>query len=155
MSSNPYAQFTGTRMDDDDVAGLLRSQGYGVLSLCRDGVPYSIPMSFGYDGEAVYFGFIEESPDPEKMSFVSEGATARLLVTDVRGRFDWRSVAVTGPVSSVSRGSEEWDHLMETLDDNGWFMRSFERSDAVRTIYGWRLAPEEVRGHERTEAVYD
>jgi hypothetical protein len=155
MSSNPYSQFTGVPMREKDIAGLLRSRGHGVVSLCSDGEPYSIPISFGYDGENVYFGFLKDGPEPAKMSFISEGSTARLLVTDIRDRFDWRSVAVSGPVSLVDPGSDDWEHLLETLEDNAWFMRSFEQSDAVESIQGWELDVEELRGFERTEEVYE
>lgn len=155
MSSNPYAQFSGVPMSDEDVDALLVSQGYGILSLCGDGVPYSLPISFGYDGENVYFGFLEDSPEPTKMAYIEEGAVARLLVTDVRDRFDWRSVAVVGPVSPVERGGEAWDHLMATLTDNGWFMEAFKRSDAVDSVQGWKLQVEECHGYERTEEVYE
>jgi hypothetical protein len=155
MSSNPYSQFTGVPMREKDIADLLRSQGYGIVSLCRDGEPYSIPISFGYDGEAVYFGFLEDGPEPAKMAYISEGATARLLVTDIRGRFDWRSVAVSGPVHRVDPEGDDWDHLLGTLEDNAWFMRSFEASDAVESIQGWELEIEELEGFERTEEVYE
>lgn len=155
MSSNPYGQFMGVPMNGDDVDALLYEQGYGIVSLCRDGTPYSIPLSFGYDGERVFFAMLEDSPDPTKLQFAEDGAVARLLVTAIRGRFDWRSVAVTGPLRSVDRGSDDWDHLVDTLDDNGWFMRSFERAAGVSALHGWALRPDEIRGIERKEEVYE
>jgi nitroimidazol reductase NimA-like FMN-containing flavoprotein (pyridoxamine 5'-phosphate oxidase superfamily) len=155
MSSNPYAQFTGVPMDSDEIDDLLTTQGYGIVSLCQGGEPYSIPLSFGYDGDHIYLGLLEASPNPAKMEFIEEGATARLLVTDIKGRFEWQSVAITGPVRSVDRDSEEWDQLMDTLEDNAWFARSFERSDAVESIQGWELQIETLTGIERKEEVYD
>lgn len=154
MSSNPYAQFTGVPMASDEIDELLTAQGYGIVSLCQGGEPYSIPLSFGYDGDRIYFGLLEDSPEPTKMAYIEEGATARLLVTDINGRFDWQSVAVTGPVRSIDPDSEEWDHFMDTLADNAWFARSFERSDAVESIQGWELQIKDVTGIERTEEVY-
>ena len=155
MSANPYAQFTGTPMDDDEIDDLLETQGYGVVSLCRDGEPYSIPISFGYDGESVYFAFLEDSPDSRKIAAIEEGATARLLAMDVRGRFDWQSVSVTGPVRSIDPDDEEWEEFMDILIDNGWFMRSFERSESVESVQGWELVPDEIRGLERKEEVME
>jgi nitroimidazol reductase NimA-like FMN-containing flavoprotein (pyridoxamine 5'-phosphate oxidase superfamily) len=155
MSTNPYAQFQGTPMDDDDIEDLLVAAGYGIVSLCRDGDPYSIPISFGFDGDDVYFGFLEDTTEPRKMAFIAEGKTARLLVTDIRGRFDWQSVAVTGPVRSVDPEGDEWAHFLDTLEDNGWFMRSFEQSDAVQSIQGWRLEPDEIRGLQRKEETLE
>jgi len=155
MSSNPYAQFTGVPMNSDEIDDLLTTQGYGILSLCRGGEPYSIPISFGYDRDHVYFGLLEASPNPRKMEYIDDGVTARLLVTDINGRFEWQSVAVTGPVRSIDPDSEEWGHFMDTLDDNAWFARSFERSDAIESIQGWELQIGELTGIERTEEVYD
>ena len=155
MSSNPYAHFSGVPMDSKDIDDLLVSQGYGILSLCQEGEPYSIPVSFGYDGEDVYLGLLADGQDSTKLEFIEHGVTVRLLVTDINGRFEWQSVAVTGPVRSIDPDSEEWDHFMDTLDDNAWFVRSFERSDAIDSIQGWELQIEELTGIERTEEVYD
>lgn len=155
MSSNPYAQFTGVPMSREDVEEMLISTGYGILSLCRDGDPYSIPVSFGYDGEDVYFGLLEDSPEPTKFEYIEDGATVRLLVTDIRGRFEWQSVAITGPVEKLDPDGDEWEHFIDTLDDNAWFMREFEQSDAVESIQGWKLQTDELRGLERKEEVYD
>jgi len=155
MSTNPYAQFSGVPMDSEEIDDLLESQGYGILSLCRDGDPYSIPISFGYDGEHVYFGLLEDSPEPTKFEFAEDGATFRLLVTDIRGRFDWQSVAVTGPAEKLDPDGEEWEHFIDTLDDNAWFMRAFGQSDSIGSIQGWKLRIAELRGLERKEEVYD
>jgi len=151
MSQNPYAQFSGTPMSRADIDRLLTDRGYGIVSLCDDGDPYSVPLSFGYDGESVYLPFLSESPQSTKADYVSEGATVRLLATDIAGRFDWRSVAVTGPVHAVDPDGEEWDRFISTLDDNGWFIRGFERADSLDSVQGWRLDPEAIRGLERTE----
>ena len=155
MSSNPYAHFSGVPMNSRDIDDLLEAQGYGILSLCRDGDPYSLPISIGYDGEHVYFGLLEDSPNPTKNDYIHDGATARLLVTDIDSRFDWRSIAITGEVRELETGGDEWEHLLETLADNGWFMRGFERSDAVDSIAGWELRIDELQGLEQKEEVYD
>ncbi|MFD1642065.1 pyridoxamine 5'-phosphate oxidase family protein [Halohasta litorea] len=151
MSQNLYAQFSGTPMSRDDIDRLLEDQGYGILSLCGDGTPYSVPLSFGYDGESVALLFLSEGPQSRKADAISEGATARLLVTDIRGRFDWQSVAVTGPVHAVAPDSEAFEQFIATLDDNAWFIRGFERANSLESIQGWRLDPETVRGLERRE----
>jgi hypothetical protein len=155
MSSNPYAQFTGVPMSRKDIEDLLASRGYGILSLCREGEPYSIPISFGYDGEDIYFGLLEDSPKPTKFEFVEDGSTVRLLVTDIRDRFEWQSVAVTGPVEQVAPDGNEWGHFIDTLEENAWFMREFEQSEAIESIQGWKLEMDELRGLERREEVYE
>ncbi|MEF8784575.1 MAG: pyridoxamine 5'-phosphate oxidase family protein [Haloarculaceae archaeon] len=151
MQSNPYSQFTGVPMSSDDTETLLASEGYGILSLARDDEPYSIPVSFGYDGESVYLGLLEFGSDPKKMEFIADGATARLLVTDISHRFDWRSIAITGTVRSIEKDTEQWEHLLDTLEDNAWFMPAFERSESIESIHGWELEIDELTGLEQTE----
>lgn len=151
MSQNLYAQFSGTPMSSEDIDRLLRNQGYGILALCDDGTPYSIPISFGYDGESVYLPFLSEGPQSTKAEIVSERTVARLLVTNITGRFNWRSVSITGPVQSVEPESEEFEQFIQTVDDNGWFMRGFERAESLASFQGWRLEPESVTGLERKE----
>lgn len=135
-------------MDDEDVEALLESSGWGVLSLADGDVPYSLPISYGYDGDGVYFAFIASGPSNRKTEFVAEGTPARLLVTDVRARFDWQSVAVTGPVRAVDRDGTEWERLLESVSESPWFASYYEHAEGVEDIQGWRLDPEEKRGLE-------
>jgi nitroimidazol reductase NimA-like FMN-containing flavoprotein (pyridoxamine 5'-phosphate oxidase superfamily) len=150
MTTDPYGQWMGTPMSRRDVDDLLSSTGWGVLSVAENEEPYSIPVSFGYDGDDVYFGLIRDSPTNTKFDFVGAGATARLLVTDVRARFDWRSVAVTGPLRAIERDSDDWETLMDSLAENAWFSPSFERAEGVEEVQGWRLVPSEMSGIEVT-----
>jgi hypothetical protein len=157
-------------MAEHDVEALLDSAGWGVLSLADGDEPYSIPVSFGYSDGVVYFALVRGDPPNRKFEFVTEGATARLLVTDVRARFDWQSVAVTGPLCPVQRRDDlgdggllpevddrpdprtergrDWQTLLDTLEDSSWFSSEFERADPVSQLQGWRLDPDEVRGVE-------
>lgn len=155
-------------MDDDAVEGLLESAGWGILSLARGDEPYSIPISFGYTGEEVYFAFLRADSPNTKLEFIREGAPARLLVTDIRAKFDWQSVAVSGTVTKVERqhdpddeellpevdakpdqGTErgrDWAVLLDELEENTWFSSDYERADPVSELQGWRLEPDEIRG---------
>ena len=112
MTVDPYGQWMGTPMSERDIDRLLERRGYCILSMAVDNVPYSIPVSFGYDGEAFYFAFIKDSPENTKYEFISDGATVRLLVTDIRARFDWQSVAATGPVEAIDLPDDAWGDLV-------------------------------------------
>ena len=150
---DPYGQWTGTPMDDGDIDDLLSSAGWGILSLADGDEPYSIPVSFGYDGEDVRFVFIETGSTNAKFEFIGDGKTARLLVTDVGGRFDWQSVSVTGPVRAVD--PDGWDAHLQVLDETAaWFSSDFERAEGFEDMQGFRLEPGEVRGLEvRSDAA--
>lgn len=146
MTIETYGQWMGTPLADRDIDRLLDEQGWGVLSLADGGEPYSIPVSFGYDGTEVYLALIRDSETNRKFEFVGDGQRARLLVTDVGSRFDWRSIAVTGPLERVARDGNDWEHGVGTLEANAWFSTDFERSDGIEEITLWRLVPDEVRG---------
>ncbi|MDS0258766.1 pyridoxamine 5'-phosphate oxidase family protein [Haloarcula sp. S1CR25-12] len=151
MPTETYGQWMGTPMDERDIDRLLTDAGWGVLSLAEGDEPYSIPVSFGYDGADVFLALIRDSPANTKFEFVEDGQRARLLVTDIGGRFDWQSIAVTGSVRALDRDGSEWDGAVETLDDNAWFSTDFERAEGIEEITVWRLAPDEVRGLEVRE----
>jgi nitroimidazol reductase NimA-like FMN-containing flavoprotein (pyridoxamine 5'-phosphate oxidase superfamily) len=151
MPTETYGQWMGTPMSERDIDRLLTDAGWGVLSLADGDEPYSIPVSFGYDGDDVFLALIRDSPSNTKFEFVEDGQPARLLVTDVGGRFDWRSIAVTGTARSLDRDSREWEAAVATLDDNAWFSTDFERAAGIEEITVWRLAADEVRGLEVRE----
>lgn len=151
MPTESYGQWMGTPMDSRDIDRMLTDSGWGVLSLADGDSPYSIPVSFGYDGEDVFLALIRDSPENTKFEFIDDGQQARLLVTDIGGRFDWQSIGVTGRVRSLDRDSDEWDHAVETLDDNAWFSADFERAEGIEEITAWRLDVDEVRGLEVRE----
>ncbi|WP_159902666.1 pyridoxamine 5'-phosphate oxidase family protein [Salinirussus salinus] len=147
-NSDPFGPWTGTAMADADAADLLRTAGWGVLALADGDRPYSIPVSFGYDGEAVYFLLVRRSPDDRKFAFIGDGQPARLLATRVNARFDWGSVAVTGTVRAVDRDGEGWGTLIAALGGSDWFSPAFDAAEEVSGVQGWALEPDRVTGME-------
>ncbi len=148
MTADPYAQWMGEPMVEEDVEALLTVADHGVLGLAAGDEPYTLPVSFGYDDGDIFFAFVRSGPDSEKFEFIENGGTARLLVTDIKARFDWQSVAVTGPVEAVSVTDSEWARLVDALDSNPWFSTAFEDDERVEGVQGWRLVPETVEGIE-------
>ena len=78
-----------------------------------------------------------------------------LLATDIRGRFDWQSISVTGPVRSIPPETDEYERFIDTVADNGWFMRSFERADSISSIQAWKLETDELRALQRKEETVE
>lgn len=148
MSVDPFEQWIGGQMVEEDIEGLLDSVGWGILALANDDVPYSLPISFGYDGEAIYFAFIRSSPTDTKFEYIEDGKPARLLVTDVDSRLDWQSVSVAGTVTSVKRDSPEWLKLLDSLDDNAWFSSDFRFATMSKGLQGYQLEIDELYGIE-------
>ena len=142
MTDDPYGHWMGTPMDESDIDDMLLAHDWGTLALATDDVPYSIPMTYGFDGDDVYFGFIDDKPRNEKFSYLGEGKPARLLVMDIEAKFDWRTVAVSGPIRSLSHGSSHWETMLDVLGENTWFASDYDRVRVVEKIHGWRMVPE-------------
>lgn len=146
MTVDPFEQWLGDEMTQDEVDDLLNSTGWGILSMAHEDDVYSLPMSFGYTGEEIYFAFIRQSPSDKKFEYISEGQNVQLLVTDVQSRIDWQSVAVSGPVTSIEHGGGEWADLLDSLEDNAWFSSDFRLATMNHGLQGFRLDPDEIHG---------
>jgi nitroimidazol reductase NimA-like FMN-containing flavoprotein (pyridoxamine 5'-phosphate oxidase superfamily) len=146
MTVDPFDQWLGTPMSDAAVDDLLDTAGWGILSLADDGEPYSIPISFGYTGDVVYFALTRESPSDAKFEYITEGQTARLVVTDIQSRMDWRSVAVTGPLFGIGRGDDDWVEMLDVMEDNAWFSSDYRQAGKSVGLQAWRLEPDDVSG---------
>lgn len=148
MSTTPEAP-SGERkfeMTDEEVERMLRAADYGVLSLAADDEAYAIPMSFGYDGEGLYFVFRQPAERSRKLEFIEETGRAAFVVSSVATKHDWASVVVEGPVMSVR--DEDWSVLLETLGEDAWFPSVFSETDPRRDFLGYYLAAERTAGRK-------
>ncbi len=55
MLSRPMRREKNHVTDSSEMENLIRSSQVMRLALCLDNEPYVVPMSFGYDGSALYF----------------------------------------------------------------------------------------------------
>ncbi len=116
----PEVEDTGMEeLSDEEVVEVLEGESVGVLSMCDEGEPYAVPMSFGYHDGDIYFEFgkieegrkfevIERSPRATLTAYALDrsrwgDATANILPTG----FAWVSVVATGDVEKVEEPSEE------------------------------------------------
>ena len=109
----------GVPMDRTEVDEFLREQGVGVLSLAADGDAYGVPISFGYDGEKLYFFLLEFGGESTKLDFAGETTTATFTAYEFPDKHHWRSVVVRGPIERVPDDRRE--AADEALFDNGQF----------------------------------
>ncbi|MFD1643744.1 pyridoxamine 5'-phosphate oxidase family protein [Halohasta litorea] len=81
---------------------LLFESGVGVLALTDGTEAYSTPMSFGYDGEALYFQFVY-TPESKKIAYLETTETATFTVYEEQPA---KSVTVSGTLEPVLEDEE-------------------------------------------------
>ena len=113
-----FQSLLGGEMDDAAIDDLLRETGMGVLSMSAEGVPYGVPLSFGYDGEKLYFVFLDASTDLRKETFAEQATVGSFTTFDVDPDGSWRSVIVSGPLDRIV--IDEWDAAREAMADNAY-----------------------------------
>jgi nitroimidazol reductase NimA-like FMN-containing flavoprotein (pyridoxamine 5'-phosphate oxidase superfamily) len=115
------------RMDDAEIRGFLTSQSTGVLGLPAEGAPYLVPMSYGFDGTALYFTYVTGA-ESRKAALTGEGTPARFLVYRADTTFNWESALLTGTVEAVPEAEREG--VLETVRI-AWRPELFERAEAA------------------------
>jgi nitroimidazol reductase NimA-like FMN-containing flavoprotein (pyridoxamine 5'-phosphate oxidase superfamily) len=138
-------------MTDEAVERMLRTADFGVLSLATDGEAYAVPMSFGYDGEGLYFVFRRPAERSRKVEAVEGTERATFVVAAVTTKHDWASVLVEGPVRPIEEG--EWPSLLDALGEDAWFPSVFSETDPRKGFLGYYLRAERKTG--RRGADYD
>lgn len=146
MSTDEFSEFQAAEMEADEVDSLLREQGVGVLSMADGNEAYGIPLSFGYDGSALYFVFLHPGDAGMKDRFAERTQRASFVVFDAPSKHHWRSVIVSGPLSRLDEA--EWTDAVAALEANAWFPDLFSKTEPVLDLVGWKLVPDSRRGRK-------
>ncbi|MFB6298213.1 MAG: pyridoxamine 5'-phosphate oxidase family protein [Salinirussus sp.] len=135
----------GHMMPEAEIDQLLHDEGIGVLSMADGGVPYGIPVSFGYDGgDRVYVLFAGHSEEGRKVTFAERSEEVSFLVTDVASEGDWRSAILRGPFDRIT--PDEWDRAREAMAANAYRPELLTDVDVQSNPRVWVLAAEEKTG---------
>jgi len=113
-----FQSLLGSEMDDVEIDELLMDVGVGVLSMSAEGVPYGVPLSFGYDGAKLYFVFLDASTDLRKETYAEQATVASFTTFDIDPDGSWRSVIVSGPLDRIV--IDDWDDAREAMADNAY-----------------------------------
>jgi nitroimidazol reductase NimA-like FMN-containing flavoprotein (pyridoxamine 5'-phosphate oxidase superfamily) len=92
-----------TEMSPSEIDEFLSTHETGVLSLARDGEPYSIPISYGFDASRrVFYMRLVATPESEKRTFLASGPDARLVIYDENeARTTYQSVVASGTLEEL------------------------------------------------------
>jgi hypothetical protein len=140
-----FQPLLGLDMDESGIDDVLREAGIGVLSMSADGVPYGVPMSFGYDGEdTLYFVFLGASAELRKETYASQSSVASFTTFDVDPDGSWRSVIVAGPLERIT--IDEWDSAREALADNAYQSNLLSEYELQENPNVWALETRDRSG---------
>ena len=89
-------------MDREEIDDFLGDRHVANLTLARGNQPYSVPITYAYDGERFYFRLILP-PGSNKRRYLSERPAARLVVYE-ESPPRYRSVIADGTPKRVTRG---------------------------------------------------
>jgi len=94
----------------DEIDEMLIRNGIGVLGLIDDGQPYTIPMSFGYDGDEMAFPMQWGTGyDGRKERCVESNTNASFTIyeRDTDNQQLWRSIVMTGDLYQIAEENKE------------------------------------------------
>lgn len=147
MSIGELEAFGLERMDDAEIRDFLNSQHAGVLGLPTEGVPYMLPLSYGFDGESSLYFTYALGTESEKETVTEQAEGARFLVYKAESPYTWQSVTVTGPIGAVPE--ETWDDLEEIVSD-AWRPDLLAAAELSRGVRIYELTIEERSGIKHT-----
>ncbi|WP_459191934.1 pyridoxamine 5'-phosphate oxidase family protein [Halosimplex sp. J119] len=135
-----------TEMTREETDALLGQHETGVLSLARDGDPYAIPISYGYDAdERRFYMRLVSTPESEKSRFLSGSPEVRLVVYDDVGR-TYRSAVVTGVLDPIPREELTPEHVEQYGDAKRPLFEIWGESMGDLDIQLYVLRPTDISG---------
>lgn len=136
---------SGVEMDEPEIDDVLKEVGVGTLSMTSDGVPYGIPLSFGYNGEdSLYFLFVGPSGDLRKETYAEQAERVCFSAYEVEEEGNWQSAIVEGELRRVTQS--EWDDAREALADNAYHPNLVADFDIWESPNVWVLEIDEKSG---------
>lgn len=149
MTTEDFLESSADSMSDDQIQEFLTEQGVGILALPDEEIPYTVPMSFGYDGDsALYFLFLLFGTESRKETLSDRAHGARFVVYSAQSMYDWQSVSLTGQIRAVRE--DEWDELQSAMQ-NAWHPDLFSSASPMRGIQGYQLQIEEWTGIQHSK----
>lgn len=140
-----FQSLLGSETADEEIDEVLTEMGIGVLSMSADGVPYGVPLSFGYDGEdTLYFVFLDASTELRKERYAEQADIASFTTFDVDPDGSWRSVIVAGSLERIT--IDEWDTAREAMADNAYQSELLSEYELQENTNVWALTIEERSG---------
>ncbi len=141
--------------DRDAISQIIRKCQVCRLGLAIENTPYLLPVSFGYDGHAIYFHTAKEG---RKLDFLTAGNPVcfefehgvRILPHDTNPcnwTFSFQSIIGYGTVSELVTHAEKQDGLQVIMRQYSGREWEFRRED-VEAVKVWKLEIESMTGKQ-------
>lgn len=147
MSIKELQEFGLEAMTDPEIRDFLNSQHVGILALPTDGVPYMLPLSFGFDGDSRLYFTYALGAESEKETLTEQTEHARFLVYRADSPYMWQSVLLTGPISAVPDPQQE--EIKEALSD-AWRPELLAKTGLSRGVKVYEFVIDEQSGIKHT-----
>lgn len=135
-----------TSLSEEETDSILGRHETGVLSLARDGEPYSIPVSYGYDTENRQFFFrLVSEPESEKRRFLGSTPQARLVIYEEDDPI-YRSIVAAGTLEEVSRDELTVEHIEQYGATKRPLFEIWGRPRREMDVNLYQLAPNDISG---------
>jgi len=135
-----------TAMGADAVDEFLARRQTGVLALARDDVPYSIPISYGYDlDERTFYLRLVSTPDSEKRAFLADAPPCRLVVYE-EDEPVYRSVVARGTLEPMAPSDLSPDRIAQYGNAQRPLFEVWTEEKADLDIELFVLDPDEIGG---------
>jgi hypothetical protein len=140
-----FHSLIGSELDATEIGDVLTDVGVGILSMSAEGVPYGVPLSFGYDGDdRLYFLFLDASAEFRKETYAEQSDIASFTTFDIDPDGSWRSVIVAGPLDRIT--IDEWDAAREAMADNAYRSNLLSEHELQENPNVWALEIEDRSG---------
>ena len=140
-----FQPLLGIEMDAAEIDDVLTERGIGVLSMSAEGVPYGVPLSFGYDGDdRLYFVFLDASAELRKELYAEQTEVASFTTFDVDPDGSWRSVIVAGSLERIT--IDAWDDARQAMADNAYQSNLLSEYELQENPNVWALSIDERSG---------
>ena len=150
--------------DKTRIQEIIDTCQYGTLALCKDDIPYSVPMNFTYHNEIFYF---HGSKKGKKIDFINDNQNASFsLVEDISfipsyfsskdelscpATHFFKSLSILGKIQIINEYQEKVDaleSLMQKLQPEGKYkdmnLEVYQKMIDATCVF--KLVPSEIKG---------
>ncbi|MBX0297840.1 pyridoxamine 5'-phosphate oxidase family protein [Haloarcula nitratireducens] len=134
-----------TILSDEEIDSFLGRHETGVISLAREGQPYAVPISYGYDSDHRFYLRLISNPESEKREFLKSSPHARLVVYEEDDPI-YTSVVATGTLSEISRDELTVEHMEQYGEAKRPLFEIWGDSLPALNVQLYRLDSDELSG---------